>query len=433
MGRQRKKTGTIVSFCGRWYLRYGERRVIDGELVNKKVSVCLGPVIGRIQNPPETIRDAAEKHMRTINTVMPDHVFTVSDFVDQVYLPYVGEEKRPSTHKGYKTVWKSLEPIVGKKTLLKDVNTITIQQWLNALAKSDLSKATLRHTKAWLSGVFRYSKVMGYFDPNAENPVRDAYIPSKARGPADCYAYTLEDIESMLSFLPSPSDTVFAIASYAGLRFSELSGLNWEDLRIDDSGRMLLFVSRSIWNGHESLPKTATSAAGVPIIPFLQERLELWRKSRGNPKTGPMFPNLAPGGRLNLNNLLARVMLPSLNVCIHCGGNNDLKHIREDHPYERDPQRPEWRGWHACRRGLASNLKRLRIESEVIQRILRHSDVQTTERHYIKTIREDQWAAMDELQREVTKKTAALDRHSDVSDSQRTANQTAGALPVPVN
>jgi integrase len=431
--RQRKQNGTIVRFCDRWYLRFSESRLIDGKLARKKVSVCLGPVVGRGQNPPETIKDAAAKRMLTVNTVMPDHVFIVSDFVKQVYLPYVEQEKRASTLKGYKTIWRGLEPIVGKRTLLKDVDTIIIQQWLNQLAKSDLSKATLRHTKAWLSGVFRFAKVMGYFDPKAENPVRDAYIPSKARGAAECHAYTLEQIEEMLAVLPSPSDVVFATASYAGLRFSELSGLNWEDLRTDDEGRMLLFVSRSIWNGHESAPKTATSAAGVPIIPFLQKRLELWRKACGSPTTGPMFPNSLPDGRLNLNNLLGRVILPALNVCVHCGGHDDLKHIREEHPFERDPRRPVWRGWHACRRGLASNLKRLRIESEVIQRILRHSDVQTTERHYIKTIREDQWAAMDELQKEVSKKTAALDRRSGLSDSDRTVNRTVGALPLPVN
>lgn len=165
----------------------------------------------------------------------------------------------------------------------------------------------MAHTKAWLSGVFRYAKVMGYYDPKSENPVRDAYIPSKARRPAECHAYTPEEIESMLSFFPSPADTVFAIAAYAGLRFSELSGLNWEDLQTDEKGRMVLRIARSIWNGIESETKTAGSAAPVPVIPFLQQRIELLRKQCNDPKSGPMFPNSLPGerrGRLNLNNLL---------------------------------------------------------------------------------------------------------------------------------
>lgn len=429
----RKQNGTIVAICGRWYLRYSESRLVDGALARKKVSHCLGPVVGRSQYPPETIRDAARRHMLTINAVIPSHILTVHDYVEQVYLRYVEQEKRPSTLKGYSTIWKSLAPIVGKKTLLKDVDTISIQCWLNQLAKEDLAKATLGHAKHWFSGAFRYAKTMGYYDPRAENPVRDCYIPSKARGPAECHAYTLEEIESMLSLFPSPADTVFAIAAYAGLRFSELSGLNWEDLQSDEKGRMVLFVSRSVWNGIESPTKTAGSAAPVPVIPFLQERLELWRKQCGNAMRGPMFRNSLPNGRLNLHNLLGRAMLPSLNVCVHCGGHDDLKHIRQDHRFERDQRRPEWRGWHSCRRGLASNLKRLRIESEVIQRILRHSDVSVTERHYIKTIREDQWAAMDELQREVTKKTVVRDRCSGPLDSDRTVKTAVGPQPTPVN
>jgi site-specific recombinase XerD len=44
----------------------------------------------------------------------------------------------------------------------------------------------------------------------------------------------------------------------------------------------------------------------------------------------------------------------------------------------------KWHGWHAYRRGLATNLKELGIDDLVIQRILRHGDVGTTQKSYIK-------------------------------------------------
>jgi len=44
----------------------------------------------------------------------------------------------------------------------------------------------------------------------------------------------------------------------------------------------------------------------------------------------------------------------------------------------------KWYGWHAYRRGLARNLKGLGIDDLVIQRILRHGDVGTTQKSYIK-------------------------------------------------
>jgi site-specific recombinase XerD len=44
----------------------------------------------------------------------------------------------------------------------------------------------------------------------------------------------------------------------------------------------------------------------------------------------------------------------------------------------------KWYGWHACRKGLASNLKELGIDDLVIQRILRHGNVGTTRKSYVK-------------------------------------------------
>jgi hypothetical protein len=56
-----------------------------------------------------------------------------------------------------------------------------------------------------------------------------------------------------------------------------------------------------------------------------------------------------------------------------------------------------WKGWHGFRRGLASNLNRLGVDDSIIQSILRHSTVTTTQNHYIKTVRPDAVAAMRRL------------------------------------
>jgi integrase len=58
-----------------------------------------------------------------------------------------------------------------------------------------------------------------------------------------------------------------------------------------------------------------------------------------------------------------------------------------------------WHGWHGFRRGLASNLNRLGVDDDdsVIQRILRHSTVATTQNHYIKTASPDAIAAIKQF------------------------------------
>jgi integrase len=56
-----------------------------------------------------------------------------------------------------------------------------------------------------------------------------------------------------------------------------------------------------------------------------------------------------------------------------------------------------WTGWHGFRRGLVSNLNRLGVDDSIIQGILRHSTVVTTQNHYIKTVSADSIAAMRRL------------------------------------
>jgi site-specific recombinase XerD len=45
-----------------------------------------------------------------------------------------------------------------------------------------------------------------------------------------------------------------------------------------------------------------------------------------------------------------------------------------------------WKGWHAYRRGLATNLHELGVPDKVMQAILRHEDVSRSQGSYIKTV-----------------------------------------------
>jgi len=58
-----------------------------------------------------------------------------------------------------------------------------------------------------------------------------------------------------------------------------------------------------------------------------------------------------------------------------------------------------WHGWHAFRRGLATNLHRLGVSDKVIQQILRHANVSTRMNIYVKTVSADATIAMKTLER----------------------------------
>jgi integrase len=392
--RRVKQKGMIVRIGDDWFLRYWERRSIRGAVERKRVSFRLGPVTTRGKRPPADIVREAERHMADVNSGMfvAERIVTVGDFVERVYLPWIDEHKRPSTTKGYRDIWKLHLHALSSKLWLKDVRTHHVQGWLNELAKRGLSRNTLKHIKSVVSAIFTLAKQQDYF--RGENPAHDTAISPAAAEPEETYAYSLDEIHAILAHLPEPAATAFAVAAFMGLRHGEIQGLRSEDYR---DGQ--IYVSRSIWNGRVTEPKTRKGRAPVPVIKQLAERLELHRLSCGNPKTGPMFPN-AFGRPLALTSVVNRVILPSLNRCIHCG-KPELGH-NSAHGYERDSRIPEWHGWHAARRGLGSNLYRLGVHEKVIQAILRHANVSTTATCYIKTAAEDVRAGMATLENEIS-------------------------------
>jgi integrase len=267
----------------------------------------------------------------------------------------------------------------------------------------------------------KYAKRLGYYD--GVNPVQDTSVNPNAPEAVDGYAYSFDEISSILAVLPEPAATVFFVASFTGLRRGEIEGLEWPDYR--DGA---LWVTRSIWNGTVNEPKTRKSAAPVPVIAQLAQRLELHRLRYGNPQTGPMFQN-SIGQRLCLNNILNRAVLPALNRCKQCGKSKGKPHAEQDHVWMRNPNLPQWHGWHAARRGLGSNLYRFGVSEKVIQAILRHSNVTTTMDYYIKSNSSDVVTAMAELGENYAAQTAV----QTVRDSDGTLKADTGAMPGSVN
>ena len=95
--------------------------------------------------------------------------------------------------------------------------------------------------------------------------------------------------------------------------------------------------------------------------------------------------------------MLHRQILPALRRCETCG-KAESQHAKSEHDFKLDEKVPKWRGWHAARRGLGTNLYALGVSEKVIQQILRHANVTTTQNYYIKTVPGQVTDAMGKLQ-----------------------------------
>lgn len=160
-----------------------------------------------------------------------------------------------------------------------------------------------------------------------------------------------------------------------------------------------------MWEGIAGEPKSKKSKAPVPVIGPLRQFLDAHRLRSGNPDAGIMFRS-RKNTPLRLNNLLQEQILPALRTCELCGKGKGAEHAGADHDYHRDPAKPEWHGWHAFRRGLATVLHDLGVDDKTIQAILRHANVAVTQAAYIKTLPQQSVDAMKRLESLVVASTA---------------------------
>jgi integrase len=170
----------------------------------------------------------------------------------------------------------------------------------------------------------------------------------------------------------------------------EIRGLTWDAF---DGAE--LSVRQSVWNSVVNEPKTKRSRAPIPVVKQLAEALEAHRQRMGKLAAGPIL-QAGNGKRMNLDNLVRRVIVPALSPSAICKKQED-EHKLEGFVFERDKTLPEWHGWHAFRRGLATNLHALGVDDKTIQAILRHSNVSLTMNVYVKSVNESQVNAMDTL------------------------------------
>jgi integrase len=162
-----------------------------------------------------------------------------------------------------------------------------------------------------------------------------------------------------------------------------------------------------MWRTKEGLPKTESSENTVPVLPILKSMLETYRLYlEGLPEDGNLGKDLKPtdwmfagerrGTSMNLPNLVRRTIIPLLIRCSVCHAPKHL-HDNDNHPFELDESIPKWKGWHAFRRSLGSNLYTLGVKPKVIQAILRHSDIATTLDFYVETPEAETREALDRL------------------------------------
>ena len=113
------------------------------------------------------------------------------------------------------------------------------------------------------------------------------------------------------------------------------------------------------------------------MLPILKKILDDHHARTDGKPDDYIFAGKHRGAPLNLANLARRVIIPTLSK-------NEYELLK-------------WKGWHAFRRSLASNLYSCGVSPKVIQAILRHSDIGTTLAYYVATPDAEARAALQKI------------------------------------
>jgi integrase len=365
---------------GNWRVKYWHTVIQNGERKRTRTSTHLAP-IDEDHRTKRSVLLLADKILAPLNAgqVQPESAYTVCYFIETFYLRFVEKELRPSTYKDYKRdIYEAhLKARLGELRL-RDFRTVNGQRILRDIADSDSNSVghkTLLRIKSFLSGCFKHAAQQGFLD--GENPMRNTSAPRvKDEKPSEVGTYTMAEIEAIGMCLGEKDKRAFAVicvAAFAGLRKAELRGLRWGDY----DGQTLQ-VSRSVWRKHVGPTKNPSSRASVPVLPILKKVLDDYRVRFPGAEHDYIFRGARGKTPLDLGNLVIRVIAPALAQ------------------YEYGELR--WKGWHAFRRSLASNLYSCGVAPKIIQAILRHSDIGTTLQYYVQTSDAEARAALSKIE-----------------------------------
>jgi integrase len=364
----RWQQGYLYRANNAWHVRYSVAPIVDGnpKCGQKSKRLCDGDL------PDKIVRRLFTDFMVKVNDPgqASSSSMSVVDFWDKNYLPFITETLKPSTLQGYQQIWQQHLKTHFGTTLLNNYRTHMMSNFLTRLSKKYRPR-TLTHIKWLASGVFDHAVATGHCETNT---IKDAQVLGKTLADGVTGAYSLEEIENVISALVDhvEAQLVIALSFFAGLRKGEIQGLQWGDVDAD-----LIHVRRNFTKGkgglHLTTPKTKKSVRSIPIIQPVKGLLLLWRAK--NPDGVFVIAS-------NLTTLSRNTIRPALTKA-----------------------NLTWKGYHSGRRGLGTTLRTLTGNSNAGRDMLGHSNAQVTEAHYEAAMPEEVLKGMKLLEAKTVKPT----------------------------
>lgn len=368
MARQRRfqygslfKRGSKTKvWVARWY---DDAVSSDGTTVRTRRSEVIGLVSDLTSREAEQL---FVQRLQRVNSARPQSTLTLRTFVVEKWEPVVLPTVKYSTQKYYRYALNNhILPAFGD-IQLRHIDRETVQNFLGAKLRHDLSWKTVKHLRTVLGTVLGAAEAWDYVEAN---PVRKTRMPRRGREPEQAEV-SPDQIQRMLASLPEPSRSLAWLLVLTGLRIGELLALRWRDV---DLAAGVLHVRRTLYEGHFYEPKSKRSRRTVPLAPKGVEILST-RKARAARPDALIF-STSLGTPLDRRNLLKRHVQPA---CKRLG--------------------LEGLGWHWLRHAHATLLDAVGTPLGTVQALLGHSSSEITREVYLHSIPADARSAVQKVE-----------------------------------
>lgn len=363
-----------------WYLLYREDTFSGGRSSRKRKRHKLAPA----SVPEREVKKMAAEFLRQINQgLVPIGSATkFEEYLETVYQSTLLPVLAKSTRDRYQSVLKNyLLPAFGSKCL-RDLTTLTLQQYFAEIAKRGLSYESQDKIRDVLSSILGSAVTYGLLVKNPVDGVRLA--PRKIGRRTKPYIEPIQ-FSALLELIPEPYATMVYVAVYTGLRPSELIGLKWKNVHPDS-----ITVEERYCRGEWGAPKSDASNATIAVCSNVIERIHRLknitveikagtavRRYPAVKRSGPydlVFASVVKGLPMRDNNILCRFIKPAARK-LGLG----------------------WVNWQVFRRSHATWLKIAGADIKDAQAQMRHSRVTTTLEIYQQFVPESQRRAVQKL------------------------------------
>lgn len=260
-----------------------------------------------------------------------------------------GPTKKSSSLTHYQNALRMyIKPTFGDRQI-ETISRENIQTFLADKSKT-YSRSALRSMRTVLSMTLGWAAACGWIK---QNPCVKVKLPREAGGKhVTRTVLTGEQIVKLADALEEPYATLVLFLASTGLRISEATGIQWNDLQNNS-----VTVRRRVYCGEIDTLKSTDSERTLPLDPELLKRMNALRKPVGE----LVFVSKA-GTPVNPGNALKRYVRPAAKALgVSLGG------------------------WHDFRHTLSTNMRKAGVHPVVIKDILGHSRVDLAMNVYDRT------------------------------------------------